>query len=257
MLKSVVYPTGGKHNYEYECNKVTNFYNQSLGYIPGLTNVGGARIHKIVLEDGQNSIVREFDYHDEEGSGKLYSVPQFVKIPYVAINNTYSWMYKRAFVNSDNPYKSNLTGYLVGYEKVDILTENNGFTRYGYHCVGFPNIIFESTFMEPPIDLASLNGKLIKVQKYAESGSLVQETINNYTSVELGSQPIRKFIMINPIAKPDNAPSGGIPGYPSSEVIQTISYFAYAHETAFSLNSKLVRLSRGAVAICNHNLGSF
>ncbi len=129
ILNEVIYPTGGTVTYEYEPNDF-HLDDQNL---PG----GGVRIKKITAKgfvDDSENIQREYSYHspnDEDiSSGKIISLPQFVKNQYHHPNNPTENAYQ--VFSSSQAGLEKTHGSYVGYTDVWVTETGNGKEHYEY-----------------------------------------------------------------------------------------------------------------------------
>lgn len=125
-LKAIVYPHGGRKEFEYELNE---------GVLPNGTVIhgGGLRISKITESETSTSEqkVTRYEYTSENGttSGSTYPVaPMYLKLHSLNGYYTYYMVY-----NTNVNYISDINGMAVVYQRVKEILPNNASNVYTYY----------------------------------------------------------------------------------------------------------------------------
>ncbi len=205
MLKKIIYPTGGSHEFIYEPNEF---------YLDGQNIVGGGvRIKKSIANDYLNpekNIIKEYYYTNVDdpsiSSGRVIYLPQFVKgrrLDPLAQSKHTVFSISQGGLGSTH-------GSIVGYEEVMVKQTGNG-TKYfkynlpatfgeetancddGNNCIynrtiserfsqwGLNPTVVESNFPFPPDPNYDWNrGQLIEEKIFNESDVLLKHTTNEY-----------------------------------------------------------------------------
>ncbi|MDV7699178.1 DUF5977 domain-containing protein [Chryseobacterium soli] len=257
MLKSIVYPTGGRTSFYYEPHKYSRKIERdfSSNFLPYLKNesgsVGGARISKIIDFDGVSSITRDFKYIKnygsslpEESSGIASQVLRYMD--YQDYKNQGNG--RTAILNetANNISENSLSSSPINYSEVaelknNILQKKYYFSDYSTN----PDSLIERTslvltddvkpyalmknFFTKPSSNDNQRGKLLKVQLFNE-GNVIQEIENKYSNLSIHPLLQNKFI---------------------SQVKQSTSWVHYQKEYMFPyfLKSTIVKDYRNSIQL--------
>lgn len=215
-LERIDYPTGGYTSFEYELNRFQ------------ITNVeiegGGLRVKEQKISDGINSRTLKFDYKNTNNttSGAVVNMPKFIDFsysgPYQASipNNLTPTQFNTWFqLLKFNYAKSNIeltNGAYIGYSRVKVFEENNGYTVYNYTSPNtFPNTSADVAFKDMPFpyNTANINnykkiyydngkvdlffdndvfrGRLTNQSAFNQQNQILKETINQYTAKDFNA----------------------------------------------------------------------
>lgn len=131
MLKSIIYPTGGKTTFDYEANKYYDVYKQIF------RDCGGLRIKSIISEDVNNKDIlkkREFTYgKNEDGIGKI---PEYIMPSYYPFRNFFEDIRTSYYIDDDVSIESipgigsYWTRYMTGFFPSNYYTFLNNLVYY-------------------------------------------------------------------------------------------------------------------------------
>lgn len=213
ILERIDYPTGGFTNLQYELNnfQIDNF--QLFG--------GGLRVKEQNISDGINIKTLKFEYLKSDGtsSGTVASIPKFVDFDYnvfitapllstlpnsITLTQFNSWF---SIIKNNFP-KNNVeltNGSYVGYSRVKVYEEGEGFTLYDYTAPStFPNnessliwgisndsnytsfstlgkVLYDNGKMDLHFDNDLFRGKILNEFVYNQQNVLLKETKYEYT----------------------------------------------------------------------------
>lgn len=225
-LERIDYPTGGYSTFEYELNRFL------------ITNVeiegGGLRVKEQKISEGINSRTLKFDYKTTNNttSGAIVNMPKFIDFIYsgpfqssipnnLTTTQFNSWFQLLKF----NYAKSNIeltNGAYIGYSRVKVFEENNGYTVYNYTSPNtFPNTSADVAFTDIPFPYNTSNvnnykkiyydhgkvdlffdtdvfrGRLTNQSAFNQQNQILKETINQYTVKDFNSLVVSNNFSIN------------------------------------------------------------
>ncbi|MFT5875292.1 MAG: YD repeat-containing protein [Clostridium sp.] len=196
-LKKITYPTGGSSSFEYE-NHTFNL--QGAEYI-----AGGNRVKKQILDDAKGNIreiVYEYKTANGNSSGYVNKVPTFGHLNTTSASDfsmtSTEAEWKKYFTYYDKA-KGGLEltdGNFVGYARVIKREIGNGHSEFNFTSTNeYPNVsesninppsnnsFFANNNLYPSlnsIDFDVRRGNITEQKVYSESGTILQETNNEY-----------------------------------------------------------------------------
>lgn len=215
ILERIDYPTGGYTSLDYELNsfKINNHELQG----------GGLRVKQQKISDGNSirTIKYQYTLPDGSSSGAISNMPKFIDFDYNVNNNAplvaplpntltgtqfNSWF---SLMKSNYP-KQNIeltNGSFIGYSRVKVFEENNGYTIFDYTSpTSFPNtqadvvwnaytntpsftyfppfgkILYDNGKLDFHFDNDVFRGKILKESIFDNFNNLIKETQYQYTT---------------------------------------------------------------------------
>ncbi|MFK8007117.1 MAG: hypothetical protein AB8H03_12120, partial [Saprospiraceae bacterium] len=179
VMKSIIYPTGGYTEFEYELNQIDD----ADGFV---IDPGGLRVRRAKNKNADDSIIDQKLYRYYEGVQfsrlKYYTETTRIRYPICCLDcdNSMSNCTAYTIAGSSNIPIQTVQGSHVGYSRVEeILLDENGVSSIGKNISYYVNGTVSPTNYLGTIE----HGNLSQVEIKDHNGDVVKSTINNYDLV--------------------------------------------------------------------------
>ncbi|NIF05918.1 hypothetical protein F3J23_10740 [Chryseobacterium sp. Tr-659] len=276
LLKVATYPTGGSSTFYYEPHAYSkkvekDFSSDFFPYVKTESgSVGGARISKIVDSDGVNTVVRDFKYIKDYGSGSTessgISTQMFRYMNYIDYKNIGSGRTQVLTETAQNISENSLSSSPISYSEVAELVNNTLQKKYFFSDYSTnPDVLIEQSNVNLSDDVKPYKltknffirhnsneyqrGKLLKTQMF-NNNNVIKEISNTYSSLSYHSLlQNRYFTRVHQLsswihyqkefAYPYFLISSTTKDYLGDKILTTKT--DYLHESGFNLNLTIER----------------